>query len=121
MSGDRIELRGLRILGHCGVGEAERAVPQPLEIDLDVEVDLSPAATSDALSATVDYGALCDAVAGAVAAVAVALLEHLAELITQVVLAADDRVEVVEVAVRKLRPPVAHDLASAGVRLTRRR
>lgn len=121
MSGDRIELRGLRILGRCGVGEAERAVPQPLEIDLDVEVDVSSAATSDALSATVDYGALCDAVAGAVAAAAVALLEHLAEMITQVVLAVDDRVEVVEVAVRKLRPPVAHDLASAGVRLTRRR
>ena len=121
MGSDRIELRGLRVLGRCGVGEAERAVPQPLEIDLDVEIDFSSAATADALSATVDYGAVCDAVAAAVAATAVALLERLAELITQVVLAADDRVEVAEVTVRKLRPPVAHDLASAGVRLTRRR
>lgn len=121
MSRDRIELRGLRVLGRCGAGEAERAVPQPLEIDLDVEVDMSAAATGDVLSATVDYGALCDGVAGAVGGVAVALLEHLAEVISQVVLAADGRVEVVEVTVRKLRPPVAHDLASAGVRLTRRR
>lgn len=121
MTGDRIELRGLRILGRCGAEAAERAVPQPLEIDLDIEVDLSPAAGSDVLAATVDYGALCDAAASVVAAVTVALLEHLAELIAQAVLAADDRVEMVEVVVRKLRPPVPHDLASAGVRLVRRR
>lgn len=117
----RIELRGLRVLGRCGAAAAERTVPQPLEIDLDVETAPSAAATTDELSDTVDYGRLCDAVAGAVAAVAVALLEHLAELIAQAVLAADDRVELVEVAVRKLRPPVPHHLASAGVRLTRTR
>ncbi|CAN5213228.1 dihydroneopterin aldolase [soil metagenome] len=121
MTGERIELRGLRVLGRCGAGAAERAVSQPLEIDVDVEADLSSSAGSDVLAETVDYGVLCDAVAHAVTAVAVALLEHLAELIAQAVLSADDRVEVVEVAVRKLRPPVPHDLASAGVRLVRRR
>ena len=33
----------------------------------------------------------------------------------------DERVEVVTVEVRKLRPPVPQDLASSGIRLTRRR
>lgn len=121
MSGDRIELRGLRLLGRCGAGGAERSVPQPLEIDLHVGAELSAAAASDELVDTVDYGRLCDVVAGAVADGAVALLEHLAERIARAVLDADGRIEVVEVAVRKLRPPVPHDLASAGVHLVRSR
>lgn len=116
-----IELRGLRALGHCGASEAERQVPQPLEIDLDVHVDLSVSATNDDLAATVDYGLVCDAAAHVVAEVAVALLEHLAELTAHAVLATDDRIELVVVAVRKLRPPVPHDLASAGVRIERAR
>jgi dihydroneopterin aldolase len=92
-----------------------------LEIDLCIGADLALAATSDELVDTVDYGRLCDVVARAVAAGPVALLEHLAEVIARALLDADGRVEVVEVAVRKLRPPVPHDLAFAGVRLTRSR
>lgn len=121
MSGDRIELRGLRVLGRCGAGGAERSVPQPLEIDLLVGAALAAAAASDELIDTVDYGRVCDAVTEAVAAGAVALLEHLAERIARAVLDADGRIESVEVTVRKLRPPVPHDLASAGVRLTHSR
>lgn len=121
MTGDVIELRGLRMLGRCGAGGAERSVLQPLEIDLCIGAGLAAAAVSDELADTVDYGRLCDVVAGAVDARAVALLEHLADAIARAILDADERVEVVEVALRKLRPPVPHDLTSAGVRLTRSR
>ncbi|MDP9452998.1 MAG: dihydroneopterin aldolase [Actinomycetota bacterium] len=120
MVGERIELRGLRLLGRCGAEPAERAEPQPLEIDLDVSADLARAASTDELAHTVDYAAVCDATVSAVEA-PVVLLEHLAQRIADAVLAADGRIEVVDVAVRKLRPPVPHDLASAGVRLTRTR
>ncbi|HWH34213.1 MAG TPA: dihydroneopterin aldolase [Acidimicrobiales bacterium] len=118
---DRIEVRGLRLLGRCGAGSAERAVPQPLEIDLDVTADLSAAAASDELADAVDYARVCNSVAEVVAVGAVGLLEHLAQVVAQAVLATDPRIRSVEVAVRKLRPPVPHDLASAGIRLTRAR
>lgn len=121
MSGECIELRGLRVLGRCGAGARERAVPQPLEIDLDVVADLAPAGRSDALTDTVDYGNLCDVVARVVAARPVALLERLAQGIADALLDEDRRIETVVVTVRKLRPPVPHDLVSAGVRLSRRR
>lgn len=121
MTGGRIELRGLRLLGRCGAESHERDRPQPLEVDVDVVADLGPAALSDRLGDTVDYGEVCDAVAAAVAGAPVALLEHLALVIGDAVLHHDDRVEVVTVAVRKLRPPVVHHLASAGVRITRSR
>jgi len=47
------------------------------------------------------------------------LLERLATRIADDVLAVDPRIATVTVTVRKLRPPVALDLASAGVTVTR--
>ncbi len=120
MTADRIELRGLRVLAHCGAGAEERGTPQPLEVDLDVVADLAPAGRSDRLADTVDYGAVCQAAVES-ATVPAALLEHLAERLAAAVLDSDERVEAVTVAVRKLRPPVPHDLASAGVRVHRAR
>lgn len=118
---DTVELRGLRLLARLGVLPEERERAQPVEIDLDLVVDLQDAARSDALADTVDYGALCDRVAEVVAAGHVDLLERLAQVVAQAALACDDRVEAVTVAVRKLRPPVPHPLDSAGVRVTRAR
>lgn len=118
---DVIELRGLRLLGICGVLPEEQDRRQPLEVDLDVIVDLSPAGRSDDLADTIDYGALCDAVADLVGTARVALLEHLAERIAEAVLALSPSASAVEVAVRKLRPPVPHPLATSGVRIRRAR
>jgi 7,8-dihydroneopterin aldolase/epimerase/oxygenase len=118
---DRIELRGLRTVARVGVLDHERAHDQPLELDLDLTVDLAPAGASDDLGDTVDYGALCDRVIAAVAAGHVALLEALADRVARAVLDADGRIASVEVAVRKLRPPVPHDLATSGVRIVRAR
>jgi dihydroneopterin aldolase len=118
---DRIELRGLRMTGRVGVLPAERAADQPLEIDVDLVVDLAAAGASDALADTVDYGAVCDAVAAAVRAGHVDLLERLASRIADTVLAVDPRIAAVDLAVRKLRPPVPHDLATSGVRIVRGR
>lgn len=118
---DTIELRGLRVVGICGALPEERVRPQPLEIDLDVVADLAPSGASDALEDTVDYGALCDAVADVVRTGTPQLLEHLAALIADAVLGVDDRIGSVVVAVRKLRPPVPHELATSGVRIERAR
>lgn len=121
LTGDRIELRGLRVLGHCGVPEDERAKAQPLEIDLDVGLDLTDACRDDDLACTIDYGALCDAVCACVADRPSVLIEHLAQRVAEAALGLDARASWVSVAVRKMRPPVPHDLATAGVRVTRRR
>ena len=121
MSRDRIELRGLRLVARIGVLPEERERDQPLEIDVDAELDLSPSGTSDDLADTVDYGALCATIATIVGSGHVQLLERLAEVLAQAVLAADQRIESATVAVRKLRPPVPQDLATSGVRVTRLR
>jgi dihydroneopterin aldolase len=117
---DRIELRGLRVLGTHGLLDEERNRPQPFEVDLDVVADLSAAGDSDDLALTVDYGWLAAEVARVVAEERCDLLERLAARIADVVLG-DGRVSSVTVSVRKLRPPVPVDLASAGVRVSRSR
>lgn len=121
MTGDRIELRGLRALGRCGVLPEEVERPQPLEVDLDLVVDTTAAAASDDLADTVDYGAVCAAVEATITAGHVRLLEHLAGRLADVVLALDPRIDAVDVAVRKLRPPVPQHLATSGVRVRRAR
>jgi dihydroneopterin aldolase len=116
---DLIELRGLRVTAVVGVLPEERERAQPLELDLDVAVDLRAAGRTDDLGDTVDYGALCTVVTEIVAGAEPLLLERLATLVAEGALAADDRVRAVDVVVRKLRPPVPHDLASSGVRVRR--
>jgi dihydroneopterin aldolase len=118
VSGDRIEIRSLRLVGVHGLLPEERSRPQPFEVDLDLEVDMARAGASDDLRDTADYGAIVDATAAVMAGAPHDLLESLAGAIADAVLS-DARVTSVTVAVRKLRPPVPFDLGSAGVRLTR--
>ena len=117
---DQIELRGLVASGYCGVLQEEQSRAQPLEVDLDVVLDLSRAGESDALDATVDYGVLCAMVERIITTERFALLERLAERIAEVSLA-DERVDEVTVSVRKLLPPVPQQLATSGGRITRQR
>ena len=115
---DRIEVRGLRVLGTHGVLPEERERSQPFEVDVDVEADLAPAGRSDRLADTLDYGAIAASVVGVVGGERHDLLERVAERIAEVVLT-DPRAASVTVAVRKVRPPLPVDVGSVAVRITR--
>ena len=107
----------MRVLGTHGVLPAEKEAPQPFEIDLDLYYDMALAAVSDALDDAVDYGAVVDAAVGVIQGPHCELLERLALLVGEAVLAVDDRLEEVDVVVRKLEPPVPYEIGSSGVRL----
>lgn len=121
MTPGEILVRGLRVLAHVGVPEAERAQAQPLSIDLALHLDLADAARSDDVTDTVDYGAVSVAVADAVTAAPVALLERLAAIAADAALAVDARTRAVTVTVTKLRPPIPRDVEASAVRLHRER
>ena len=118
---DAVELRGLRLLTSVGVLPEERSRRQPVELDIDVVVDVSAAGGSDRLEDAVDYGAVVAEVERVLLAGHVDLLERQAVLVVEALLALDGRIAEVEVVVRKLRPPVPQDLATAGVRVSRTR
>jgi 7,8-dihydroneopterin aldolase/epimerase/oxygenase len=119
--GDRIEIRDLRVVGVHGVLPEERERAQPFSLDIVAWVDMAAAQRSDELGDTVDYGALAQKAATMVGQQSFRLLEALAGRLADALLGADPRLEAVEVTVRKLRPPLALDVASTGVSVLRSR
>lgn len=117
---DVLELRGLRVLGTIGALPEEQIRAQPFEVDVDIEADLAAAGASDVLGDTLDYGEIAQRIERVVSTERHQLLERVAERIAAVILD-DARVRSVTVTVRKLRPPVPVDLATAAVRITRSR
>ncbi len=118
MPADRILIPGLRELGVHGVLPEEHERPQPFEVDLELVVDTSAAGVSDDLADTVDYSAVCEAVARVVSTESYELLERLAARIADVC-RADPRVHGVVVEVRKLHPPVRANVRHVAVRIER--
>jgi dihydroneopterin aldolase len=121
LGGDRIEIRDLRVVGRHGVLSEEKTRAQPFSLDIVAWVDMGPAQRSDDLADTVDYGALAQMAADVVVQQSYQLLEALAGNLADALLGTDARLQAVEVTVRKLRPPLALDVASTGVRVQRTR
>jgi len=115
---DRIVLEGIEVWAHHGVLPDERANGQPFRIDVVLELDLEPAATSDQLDETVDYGALAQAVADAASGGPYDLIETVANEVLSVCLV-DPRVTAAEVTVHKPKAPLP--VAATDVRVTLRR
>lgn len=115
---DRITLTGLRVHGRHGVHEHERRDGQEFVVDVTVWLDLGPAADTDELSATLDYGTLAQQAAQIVGGDPCNLIETVADRIATAVLA-DQRVQAVEVTVHKPGAPIP--LTFADVSVTTRR
>ena len=102
---DRIVLEGMQFYGYHGVNPEERTLGQAYVVDLEVELDLSPAGASDRLEDTVSYPRLYRAVQSVVEGQSKNLLETTAHQIVTKVLA-EFPVDAVQVRVKKPRPPV---------------
>jgi dihydroneopterin aldolase len=118
---DRIEISDLRVTGVHGVLPEERERAQPFSLDIVAWVDMDAAQQSDDLADTVDYGALAQTASDVVGGRSYRLLEALAGRLASALLIVDPRIDAVEVTVRKLRPPLALDVGSTGVRVRRAR
>jgi len=117
---DHLVITGLEIHAHHGVFDFERRDGQIFVIDLDLEIDTRPAAASDALSETLDYGQLVADVKAAVEHDPVDLIETLAQRIAAVCLAST-MVERVEVTVHKPHAPIDATFSDVALRINRSR
>jgi len=116
----RVALRGLEAFGRHGALPAERELGQRFVVDVALDLPDCPAAETDDLADTVDYGELAGAVAAIVEGPPVALLERLAGLIAERALA-DPRVETAEVTVRKPHVALPQPVTEASVTVVRHR
>ncbi|MBD2895736.1 Dihydroneopterin aldolase [Actinomadura sp. RB99] len=117
---DRIELRGLRARGRHGVLPAERELGQEFVVDASLGLDTRPAAETDDLSRTVDYGTLAGRLVAAVEGEPVDLIETLADRLAKICLE-DPAVVEVEVTVHKPSAPVPHPFTDVAVKIRRSR
>ena len=115
---DEILIEGLAIRAIIGVLPAERRRPQPLTVDLTLRWDVSAAARSEALTDTLNYAAVADAVCRLPQDGDSQLIETLAERIAESVLAHWPTPSV-RVVVRKPQAVTAAD--AVGVRIERHR
>ena len=102
------------------MSDEERAVGQRLLVDVRLAPRTAAALASDDLADTIDYGVVTTVVARAVSAAEYKLIERLAAVIADDLLAALPVDEVI-VTVRKPAPPVSVPVAAARVEVARRR
>lgn len=115
---DWIEIRGLRGIGYHGVFEHERREGQEFRVDVVLFVDTRPAAASDDLVDTVDYGSVSTDVHAIITGDPVDLIETLAARISDACLA-HEGVLGVEVAVHKPNAPITVPFDDVIVRIRR--
>lgn len=118
--GGRIIIEQLEFRGRCGVTADERARPQPLAVDLELDCPLEPAGLSDDLQQTVDYAS----VARRMIELGTGQDSHLLEAMAERFLAAlfdEFPVDQAKLWLRKLHPPISHVTKSVGITLERTR
>lgn len=119
MPSDRITLTGLEVFAHHGVFAFEREQGQRFLIDVEVSLDVRPAAHGDALERTVHYGELAEAVVQAVERDPVDLIETVAERVADVALGFA-AVTCARVTVHKPEAPIRASFADVSVTVERR-
>jgi dihydroneopterin aldolase len=117
---DRLTIRGIEVFAHHGVFDFERREGQKFVIDLVLGVQTAPAAASDDLKDTVDYGSVVARVVEAATSEPVDLIETLAQRVADVVLR-EPRVEWVDVTLHKPNAPITATFDDVALTITRSR
>ena len=117
---DKLFVDDVRFWAQHGLTKAEHAVGAWFAVDVELALDLAPAAISDDLGATADYGAIVQRIVEIGTKNRVNLIERLAGMIAEALLREYPTPEV-RVRVRKLSPPLEGLVGTPGVELVRKR
>ncbi len=120
---DRLVIERLEFKGHCGITAEERAVAQPIAIDIEVEYRpdiLEAAASSGDIAQAVDYARIAERVIQVATGEVFVLVETMAVEVMNMLMT-EFSVSRARVWVRKLAPPLKSVSGSVGIRLDRSR
>ena len=113
---DVVFVKGLTVEAVIGVYAWERAITQPLLIDIALETDISKAAVSDEVNDALNYKAVCDDVSEWCQAIKAKLLEHLAGQIADKLLA---KYNCHKITLSVAKPTAIQQADAVGVQITR--
>ena len=117
---DELSITGLECFAHHGVFDFEKREGQVFVVDLVLGIDTRPAAASDDLAQTVNYGTLALDVKAAVERDPVDLIETVVQRIADVCLS-DRRVEWARVTLHKPDAPIDATYSDVALTITRTR
>jgi dihydroneopterin aldolase len=112
-------LKNLQVDCIVGVYEQERARPQPVVFDIEIDYDFAAAAGSDAVADAVDYDAVAAEVSGLAQRRKFTLIETMAEETATLLLARSGQARAIRLEIRK--PQAVPAAACSFVRVERTR
>jgi dihydroneopterin aldolase len=118
---DKITLKNMKFYGYHGVLPEEQEKGQNFFIDLIMHCDVAEAGLSDNLEMTIDYSKVFDKIKEIVEKRKFKLIEKLASVIAQEMLAEFDKINSVVEKVRKPEAPIDGKLDWAEVEIVRQR
>lgn len=115
---DKIFMQGVEVTTIIGVHAWEQHQPRPLLLDLELGMDLRPAAVSDQVRDTVDYQAVTDALIALTRERRFQLLETLAETLARQLF---ERFPIATLRLTIAKPDAVAAAKRVGVEIERRR
>ena len=113
---DVVFIKGLKVEAVIGVFDWERAITQPLLIDIALETDISRAAVSDDVRDALSYKEVCDDVSEWCKKIQAKLLEHLAGQISDKLFA---KYDCQKITLSIAKPTAIAQADAVGVQITR--
>jgi dihydroneopterin aldolase len=118
---DKITLSGMAFFAHHGDLPEEQSLGQRFRVELTVYIDLLNASRSDRLSDTIDYSRIYAIVAEVIQNERHALIEKVAGRVVESLFAHDERIERIQICVKKPSVPIPGMLDFVAVELDRTR
>jgi dihydroneopterin aldolase len=113
---DVVFVKGLKVEAVIGVYAWERAITQPILLDIAMETDISKAALSDDVEDALNYKAVCDDVSAWCKEIKAELLEHLAGQLADRILT---NYACQKITLSVAKPTAIHQADAVGVQITR--
>ena len=109
-----IQLNAIKLKASHGVFESEKKTKNDFEIDISIQANIKNAFKSDDINDTIDYVKIYNIIQAQMQ-VPVNLLEHLAYKIIGSLFKLDSRIDIIQIHISKLHPPIGGDCLSSSV------
>ncbi len=118
---DKITIKGLKLFAFHGVNPEEKKNGQSFIIDVNYYLDLEKACKTDCLDDTVSYAGAVKTIRSVFTESSYNLIERAAEVIADALLGEFEKIESVEVTVKKPEAPVNAEFDYMAVSVSRKR
>jgi dihydroneopterin aldolase len=112
-----INVKGIKLYAYHGCLDEEALIGGQYIVDVKIETDFSRAQVTDDLSKTVDYVSVFNVVKSRMA-IRCRLIEHAAALIAEELVKQFPAIQVTEVTLTKINPPMNGDVKEVSVTVT---